>query len=98
MCDTSKAPKAEGGGGFYAQLMTVHSFAGMKDSRPELKNSGIPLLLMRGQCDNQDWGFANEYLELFPKHRLVIIPGAGHSISVEQPELYLQTIKDFLTR
>jgi len=27
---------------------------------------------------------------------LKIIPDAGHSISVEQPEVYLETIRDFL--
>jgi pimeloyl-ACP methyl ester carboxylesterase len=51
---------------------------------------------MKGQCDNQPWGAAKEYLELFPNHQLKIIPGAGHSISVEQPEVYLETIRDFL--
>jgi len=39
---------------------------------------------------------AKEYLELFPNHQLKIIPDAGHSVSVEQPEVYLETIRDFL--
>lgn len=96
VCDTSKALKTEGGGGFYAQIMTVKSFNEIKDPRLGLKGSKIPVLIMRGQCDNQPWGFVNEYLELFPKHQLKIIPGAGHSISVEQPELYLKVIREFL--
>ena len=53
---------------------------------------------MKGQCDNQPWGFTNEYLELFKNHQLKIIPNAGHSISVEQPELYLKTIRVFLNQ
>ena len=96
VCDTSKALKAEGGGGFYAQVMTARSFNEIKDPRPGLKGSKIPVLIMKGQCDNQPWGFANEYLELFPNHQLKIIPDAGHSISVEQPELYLKIIREFL--
>ena len=96
VCDTSKALKTEGGGGFYAQIMTVKSFNEIKDPRLGLKGSKIPVLIMRGQCDNQPWGFVNEYLELFPNHQLKIIPGAGHSISVEQPELYLKVIREFL--
>ena len=96
VCDTSKALKAEAGGGFYAQLMTTRSFGKIKDSRPKLKDCKVPVLIMRGQCDNQPWGFTGEYLELFPNHQLKIIPDAGHSISVEQPELYLKTIRDFL--
>ncbi len=98
VCDTSKALKAEGGGGFYAQVMTVQSFNEIKDRRTKLKGSKVPILLMRGQCDNQPWGSLNEYLELFPNHQLKIIPDAGHSISVEQPELYLKTIREFLNQ
>ena len=98
VCDTSNALKAEGGGGFYAQVMTVRSFSEIKDPRPKLKGSKIPILIMKGQCDNQPWGFVNEYLELFPNHQLKIIPDAGHSISVEQPEFYLKTIRDFLNQ
>ena len=56
----------------------------------------VPILIMKGQCDSQPWGFVNEYLELFPNHQLKIIPDAGHSISVEQPELYLKYIREFL--
>jgi pimeloyl-ACP methyl ester carboxylesterase len=35
---------------------------------------------MKGECDNQKWGFTNEYLELFKNSELKIIPGAGHFI------------------
>ncbi len=98
ICDTSKALKAEGGGGFYAHVMTVQSFKEIQDIRPKLKGSMLPILLMKGQCDNQAYGFMIEYLELFPNHQLKIIPDAGHSISVEQPELYLKTIREFLNQ
>lgn len=98
VCDTSKALRAEGGGGFYVQVMTVHSFNEIKDPRPKLKDCKVPILIMKGQCDNQPWGFVNEYLELFPNHQLKIIPDAGHSISVEQPELYLKTIREYLNQ
>jgi len=98
VCDTSKVLKAEGRGGFYAQVMTVQSFNEIQDIRPKLKGTKVPILLMKGQCDNQPWGFINEYLELFPNHQLKIIPDAGHSISVEQPELYFKTIREFLNQ
>ncbi|MFI5220242.1 MAG: alpha/beta hydrolase [Bacteroidia bacterium] len=98
VCDTSKAPEAEAGGGFYSQVMTMKSLSEIKDPRPKLKNSKIPILIMKGQCDNQKWGFTTEYLELFPNHQLTVIPGAGHSISVEQPELYLKAIREFLKK
>jgi proline iminopeptidase len=96
VCDTSLDLSNEGGGGFYVQVMTIQSLSQIKDPRPEFRKSKIPVLVMKGQCDNQKWGYTNEYLQLFQNHKLVIIPNAGHSISVEQPVLYLKTICDFL--
>ena len=98
VCDISKAPKAEGGNGFYSHIMTVESLRKIKDPRPKLKDCKIPVLIMKGQCDNQKWGFTSEYLELFQNHKLVIIQNAGHSIYLEQPELYIKTIQDFLSK
>ena len=97
VCDTSLAPETEAGGGFYSQIMTVRSLNEAKDPRPGFKGNKIPVLIMKGQCDNQKWGYLSEYLELFPDHQLEIIPDAGHSIAIEQPELYLKTIRDFLS-
>jgi proline iminopeptidase len=77
--------------------MTIKSSASVKDPRPVLKKSNIPVLVMKGQCDNQKWGFTNEYLQLFTNHRFVLIQNAGYSISREQPDLYLKTINDFLS-
>lgn len=96
VCDTLKALVAEGGGGFYAQVMTVNSFSEIKDPRTKIKDCKVPVLVMKGQCDSQPWGFVNEYLELFPNHTLKIIPDAGHSIAVEQSEVYINTIRYFL--
>jgi len=100
VCDTSliKQTPPEGGAGFYVQVMTVQSFRSLPDPRPRLRNSPIPILVLKGQCDNQKWGFTNEYLQLFPDHRLVVIPDAGHSIYREQPALYLAAIREFLTK
>ena len=82
VCDTSRIRHmtSKGGAGFYAQVMTVKSFGSVPDPRPKLRNLPIPLLVMKGQCDNQAWGYAKEYLDLFPHRRLVVIPDAGHGI------------------
>jgi proline iminopeptidase len=96
VCDTSISLKAEAGGGFYAQIMTVNSFKEIPNPRPKLQNSEIPILVMKGQCDNQKWGYTNEYLEIFPNHKLLVIPDAGHSISIEQPDSYINAIREFL--
>lgn len=96
VCDTSISPVPEAGGGFYAQIMTVNSFSIIPNPRPTLQNPIIPVLVMKGQCDNQKWGFTKEYLDIFPNNQLVVIPGAGHSISLEQPEMYLTTLRKFI--
>lgn len=96
VCDTSRALKAAGGNGFYVATKTMQSLETQPDPRPKLAHSQIPLFLMRGQCDNQKWGYLTDYFELFERHRLVVIPGAGHSISIEQPCLYLKALREFL--
>ena len=98
VCDTSliKHTLPHAGAGFYVQVMTVASFRHVPDPRLKLQNSPIPILVLKGQCDNQKWGFTNEYLQLFPNHRLVVIPDAGHGLYGEQPERYVAEIKAFL--
>ncbi|MEO6038883.1 MAG: alpha/beta hydrolase [Saprospiraceae bacterium] len=99
VCDTLKlSTLTEGGGGYYAQIMTMQSLLQVQDPRPKLKETAVPVLIMKGQCDNQKWGFTQEYLQLFPKQELVVVPNAGHAIAVEQPEIYLQTIRPFLNK
>jgi len=98
VCDTSKILKAEAGDGFYAGVMTFNSLTKVKDSRIRIKDSQVPVLVIKGECDNQKWGFTNEYLQLFKNHELAIIPNAGHFIAVEQPESYIKTIQQFLAR
>ena len=96
--DTSRIRQmnAYNGAGYYAMVMTVHSFRKVRDPRPKLKDSPIPILVMKGQYDNQPWGFTHEYLDLFPNHRLVVFRDAGHCIFCEQREGYLSTIREFL--
>lgn len=98
VCDTAKIVKAAAGSGFYTALMTFQSLDQVQDPRPKLKNSTIPALVMKGQCDNQKWGFTNEYSALFPNHQFAFFPDAGHFISVEQPESYIKAIKKFLSK
>jgi proline iminopeptidase len=88
--------KIESGAGFYAQIMTVKSFKEIKDHRFNMKKITIPVLVMKGQYDNQKWGYTQEYLKLYPNSKLVVIPNAGHAIYVEQPIQYIKTIREFL--
>ena len=98
VCDTAnlKKMKMESGYGYYVQLMTFLNLTKIADPRNKFINLDTKMLVMKGQCDNQKWGFTNEYLQLFKNSKLVVIPNAGHFISVEQPQLYIQTIQHFL--
>ncbi|MBG6110198.1 proline iminopeptidase [Flavobacterium sp. CG_9.10] len=94
--DSSKAIAEEGGAGCYSNLNTSVSYGKLTDPRINLKKSKIPILVLKGQYDNINWGYTKEYLDLFTNHKLKIIPSAGHEIFVEQPEIYLNEIKIFL--
>ena len=95
-CDTSMITKSQGGGGYYSHIMTVKSFSEVQDNRDRIKELEVPLLILRGQCDNQRWGYTQEYLDLFLKVELKIIEGAGHSIYKEAPHEYQELIRAFL--
>lgn len=99
VCDTAnlKQMKTEAGSGYYVQLLTYLDLTKIADPRNKFKNLNTKMLVMKGECDNQKWGFTHEYLQLFKNSRLQVIPGAGHFIFLEQPELYEQTINQFLS-
>ncbi|MEO6916162.1 MAG: alpha/beta hydrolase, partial [Chitinophagaceae bacterium] len=63
VCDTSNILKEDAGSGFYASIMTFNSLTKVNDQRPNLKNLKTPVLVIKGQCDNQKWGFTNEYCD-----------------------------------
>jgi proline iminopeptidase len=96
VCDTSLTSPIESGSGYYSMIKTVQSFNELPDTRPKLKDCATPLLIMRGQCDGIKWGYIVEYYSYFINRKVEIIPGAGHSIAREQPELYLSHIRSFL--
>jgi proline iminopeptidase len=96
--DSSKM-KLNSGYGYYVQLKTAQCFyQKMANRRKELSKCKIPILIMLGQFDGGKWGYTEEYLRLFKNHQLVIIPKAGHSIALEQPELYINSMIRFLTK
>jgi len=98
VCDTAHILPADAGSGYYAGVMSYSSLLKVKDPRGKIRQLTMAVLVMKGECDNQKWGFTHEYLELFRNSELKMIPAAGHFISVEQPRLYIKTIMDFLNK
>lgn len=96
VCDTAHILPMNAGGGYYSSIMTFNSLLKTDDRRGQIKKIQMPVLILKGQCDNQPWGYTNEYLTLLQNSRLAVIPGAGHFISVEQPAIYTETIRNFL--
>lgn len=96
LCDTSINLANRGSSGFFASIMTYKSVLLLKDFRADIKGVNMPVLILKGQCDNQPWGATNEYLSLFTNHKFVLIPNAGHFINVEQRQMYIREIKNFL--
>ena len=96
LCDTSVNLPNRGGNGYYASIMTYKSLLQLKDFRPKIRGLKTPVLILKGECDNQPWGASNEYLNLFPNHTFSLVTKAGHFINVEQNEIYIREIKNFL--
>ena len=76
--------------------MTVKSFDETKDKRDRLQNIETPVLILRGQCDNQSWGFTEEYLKLLPNSSLEIIDNSGHDLINGNRERYYTLVNEFL--
>ena len=96
VCDTANAVIAEGTEGYYVHYMTRMSLGRLQNPRPKLAQCDIPVLIMKAQCDNQKWGYTTEYFDLFRNHQFVLVKNAGHNIFIEQPGLYVETIRKFL--
>lgn len=94
----SKLGKLAGGRGYYAHIMTLKSLRNAADHRPLIQKAYIPTLVIKGQYDNQKWGFTQEYLTLLKDSHLKVIKNVGHDIAREKPKVYLQVIKEFLKK
>ena len=95
-CDGTGINRYTGGAGYYTHIMTVKSFYEVPNQKEKLKTITTPILLIKGQCDNQAWGYTKEYLELLPHSRLEIIKNTGHNLFSGDRAHYYQLVKHFL--
>lgn len=63
----------------YAQLSTLH----------------IPVLLIAGELDTKFTSIAKRMAQALPQSQLHIIPAAGHTVHLEQPQLFTSLVRDF---
>jgi 2-succinyl-6-hydroxy-2,4-cyclohexadiene-1-carboxylate synthase len=60
---------------------------------PELS---IPVLLLAGELDEKFVAINQEMAAVIPQASLVILPGAGHIVHLEQPQPYREAVARFL--
>ncbi|MBI4213300.1 MAG: 2-succinyl-6-hydroxy-2,4-cyclohexadiene-1-carboxylate synthase [Chloroflexi bacterium] len=64
--------------------------------RPQLAELSVPTLAVAGALDSRYCEIAEQMGALLPNARTAIIPGAGHTVHLEQPALFHQAVRDFL--
>lgn len=94
-CDPSRLDPVRGVG-YYAYLQSTADWKRMADPRPALAGNHTPALILRGSCDFVRWDIAYSYKQILPDAVFLYIQDAGHSIPVDQPDLYLSAIRAFL--
>lgn len=64
----------------------------------ELPRLRLPVLLLAGALDRTYCDLAHRMAAQLPNARLAIIPDAGHTIHLEQPDVFQQTVLAFLDK
>jgi 2-succinyl-6-hydroxy-2,4-cyclohexadiene-1-carboxylate synthase len=62
----------------------------------QLPDMQLPVLLIAGGLDTKFVSIAHQMYDLLPRAHKVIVPDAGHTVHLEQPEAFCQVISDFL--
>jgi pimeloyl-ACP methyl ester carboxylesterase len=67
------------------------------DSTPDLARIAVPALVMAGEHDAVTPVSDSDVMQrAIRRSRLVVIPGAAHLASLEQPEVFSRALADFL--
>lgn len=64
----------------------------LHDQLPKLH---LPVLLIAGELDRKFCALARQMAQALPQAQLCIVPDAGHTIHIEQPEVFDAVVKDF---
>ena len=69
------------------------------DSTPDLPGLAVPALVIHGEDDQLiPSSEAEAMAAALPEAELVIVPGAGHMVNLEQPAVFNDALRDFLRR
>ena len=64
---------------------------------PKLKDLTVPTFLLTGELDKKFCAIGAEINLELPDSHHYIVPNAGHTIHLEQPNLWLELVSNFLT-
>jgi 2-succinyl-6-hydroxy-2,4-cyclohexadiene-1-carboxylate synthase len=65
---------------------------------PRLRDLDMPVLVLAGDRDRKFAGIGYRMGSAIPGGSFVLVPGAGHTVHLEQPEKWIGTILAFLQR
>ena len=58
----------------------------------------MPALILTGELDAAYCALGKEMERLMPHARLAVVPGAGHAVHLEQPEVFRGLVVEFLSQ
>ncbi len=100
VCDPAHLPKGQVQGyGFYDNIFTTTDAQhrhGNVNPRTRLSSNHTPTLILTGACNYIKWAVTWQYKATLPNSTLLYFPHAGHVIYLDQPTLYLASIRAFL--
>ena len=100
VCDPAHLPKEKQlGNGFYDNIFTdtdAQTRHGNVNPRLLLASNQTPTLILTGACNYVKWAVTWQYKTTLPNSTLLYFPHAGHVIYLDQPALYLASIRAFL--
>jgi pimeloyl-ACP methyl ester carboxylesterase len=100
VCDPAHLPKGQvQGNGFYDNIFTTTDAQhrhGNVNPRTRLSSNHTPTLILTGACNYIKWAVTWQYKATLPNSTLLYFPHAGHVIYLDQPALYLASIRAFL--
>jgi 3-oxoadipate enol-lactonase len=67
------------------------------DYRPGMKDVKNPVLYMCGEKDGHNAVVMRKMKEEFPAAKYIELPGAGHISNMDQPAMFTQALRDFLS-
>lgn len=66
------------------------------DARPQLKDIKVPTLFAVGEFDEADVPTVRRHAAMVPGAKVVVIPGAAHITTWDNPDALIKAVRDFL--